>query len=152
MPSTIGFADFKPKGIIIHAMAEFIDTANEDYFAPHWLAKLGLSCHALVTPSGVIIRCRGDDEGAYHARGHNQDNLGVEFLVPGLHTYATFLEGMKEPWVSEAQYDAGLALVRGWMKTYEIRTVTRHMDLDPQRKFDPGQFFPHNRFVEDLNK
>ncbi len=141
------------KEIIVHAMGEYIDQADRDYSAWDWLDKLGLSAHALVCPNGVVIRCRDDDQGAYHARGHNRNSLGVEFLVPGVHTYGTFLAALRTDYVSEAQMAAGVELVRGWVVAYNIQVdqVLRHSDVSPGRKHDPGGGFPWTEFLEKVS-
>jgi len=123
MPSKFGFKNFTPRRIIIHAMAEFIDTDGEDYFAPNFLDTIGLSAHAFITSSGVIIRSRADDEGAYHAKGANADSLGVEILVPGLHTYESFTRTIKGDWCSKLQFETVGDLVLKWRIDHDIDTV-----------------------------
>ena len=73
-----------PDRIVVHAIGEFIDTDPHDYYCVDFLAKLGLSAHAFVTPSGVVIRSVPDHEEATHAKSHNRNTLGIEFMVPGL--------------------------------------------------------------------
>ncbi len=138
-----------PKRIVVHAMAEFIDTEPQDYSAVEFLRTQGLSAHAFVTPSGVIIRCRRDNQGGYHAKNYNTDSLGVEFLVPGLHTYATFIEAIKKKYLTNAQYQAGVELVQKWRTDHNITTIDRHSDLSPGRKLDPGRGFPWDKFLTD---
>lgn len=142
----------KPSRVVVHAMAEYIEQGGRDFTAYELLDRLGLSAHALVTPSGVVIRCRDDDEHAYHAKGHNRNSLGVEVLVPGVHTYTTFLEAMKTEWVSDEQYVATVELVKSWVDRYHIGEtgVVRHLDIDPGRKHDPGDGFPWDSFVKGL--
>lgn len=127
-------------------MGEFVG----NLYAPDFLRVAGLSVHAMVTPSGVVIRCRGDAEGAYHAAGHNQYSLGVEVLVPGKHTYETFLEKIKTDWVAPAQFAATVALVREWRKIPGIVEFKRHCDTDPGRKLDPGAGFMWERFLKEI--
>jgi AmpD protein len=142
----------KPTMIVIHAMAEYVlADEGEDYdHAADFLQRLGLSAHVLAAPDGTLYRCRGDDEGAYHARGFNTDSLGIEVLVPGRHDYGSFLRAIGAEWVSNAQYAAVVQQCREWMKLYGIKTVVRHSDLSPGRKLDPGAGFPWARFMEDL--
>ena len=151
MPLRAGARSQQPNRVVIHAMAEFIDDEARDYFAVDWLQKLGLSVHALVTPTGTVIRCREDAQGAYHAKGFNTDSLGVEFLVAGLHTYPTFLEAMKTSYVSEEQLRAGVRLVRAWLAEHDVQRIDRHSDLSPGRKEDPGAGFPWQRLLDEVH-
>ena len=137
-----------PKRIIIHAMSEFINYKGQTLHAVEFLKLIGLSAHVLVEPNGTIIRCREDSEGAYHAKGHNTDTLGVEFLIEGIHSYAEFLEAMKKPYLTEDQIDSGFKLVKGWMIRWNIHknNVLMHSDIDPERKYDAGQGFIDSGF------
>lgn len=139
-----------PSMIVVHAMAEYIDVGRRPQHAWEFLAANGLSAHALITPSGVVIVSRLETEGAYHARNYNNLSFGIEFLVPGVHTYASFLEAIKEPYLSDMQYQQGVTLVREWKERYPIKTVVGHSQLDPIRKRDPGEGFPWDRFGEDI--
>ena len=152
MPLPAGRSKQEPGRIVVHAMAEYIDTDDRDYDARSWLEKLGLSVHALIAPSGVVIRCRSDYQGGYHAKGYNTDSLGVEILVPGLHTYETFLDALQTPYYSTKQYSALVELVSGWRYSHAIddEDINRHSDLSPGRKVDPGTGFPWAQFCGDI--
>lgn len=141
-----------PNKVVVHAMGEFIENGDADLPAWDLLKRLRFSAHVFVTPSGVIIRSRKDSQRAYHAKGHNSNSLGVEFLVPGVHTYGTFLAKMKTEYLHPAQYASGLGLVRGWVDKYSLRPsqIVRHSDISPGRKHDPGDGFPWEQFVKDL--
>ncbi len=139
-----------PTKIIVHAMAEFLEGGDRDLHAAPFLDKLGLSAHILITPSGDLIRCRNDNEGAWHAKGHNTNSLGIEFLVPGCHTYETFKTAIKEDWVSETQYQAGLACIQNWCNAWHIKSVERHSDVSVGRKVDPGKGFPIDRLLSEV--
>ena len=149
-----------PDTIVFHSMAEYlvIDKATAKsvnvtpgvYHASRWLEILGLSAHALVATSGVIIRQRRDNEGTWHARGHNRNTLGIEFLVEGEHTYMSFLERIKTPYLTREQYDAGQEQVHEWLGFYNIQNMKTHHELDPDRKQDPGSGFDMSEFLQEL--
>ena len=148
-----------PERLIIHAMGEWIvDKDGNSYYADEWLKHLGLSAHRLITPSGVEIQCRPDNRVAYHAKGHNLNTIGIEFLVPGVF-YAKdygsgndrdFLEVMKSDWLTVPQYWAGVESARGIISQHGIEVIERHSDVDPDRKSDPGSGFPWEIFLEDM--
>jgi len=141
-----------PNRIIIHAMGEFIDDEDRDYSAHGWLNKLGLSVHILLTPSGVPIRCRNDSQKAWHAKNNNTNTLGIEFLVSGLHNYSTFLKAIKKPYLTDSQYHSGIEIIDKWLMNYKLTkdAVTTHHLIDPDRKYDPGDGFPLDKFLNDL--
>jgi len=142
----------RPKLLVVHAMGEFIVDGQKHYHAVEWLDHLELSAHVLAAPDGTRFRCRKDAEGAYHAKGFNMDSLGIEVLVPGEHDYASFLEAIKHPYVSDAQYSAVLEQCRKWLDAYQIERVARHCDISPGRKVDPGAGFPWADLLHDLRR
>lgn len=150
IPSPFGAASQIPKLIVIHSMGEYLSLGDRDMSAADFLASIGLSAQYLITPSGVVIQCRQDNQGAYHAKGFNTDSIGIEFLVPGVHTYDTFIEAIKKPYVSDTQYAVGVNLVNHLINKYGIDMVERHSVLDPDRKKDPGEGFPWHQFMRDV--
>ena len=151
MPLSSGREKQYPQRIVVHCMAEYIDTDGRDYSAVEFLDKIGLSVHALITPSGVVIRCRDDGQGAWHARGYNTNSLGVEIMVPGLHTYESFLTAIKTRYYTPRQYEALKELCISWANTHDIVHIDRHSDISPNRKHDPGDGFPWTSFVDEIN-
>ena len=155
IPLPAGATHNAPQRIILHAMGEYIDTDGRDFFALDFLKKIGLSVHMFITPSGVAIRSREFTEGAYHAKGHNTNTLGIEFLVPGLHTYESFLEAIDKKYLTDAAFKTGLEVVRDYLNRMqnnpEPREVIRtHAELNPGRKFDPGKGFPYSDFLSSI--
>ena len=158
-PLSHGNRHQSPSRIIVHAMAEFIyidtdasQTLNipvGEYHAYEFLELRGLSAHVLGTPSGVRIRCREDHQGAWHAKGYNANSLGYEFLIPGLHDYPSFLNAMKTPYLTDPAYQAGVDQIIEWKESYGIDRVDRHSDIDPARKYDPGNGLPWDQFLTD---
>jgi len=145
-----GAAKQDPSRIIIHAMAEFIDDGVVTRYAHTYLKQYRLSAHSLITPSGVNIRTRRDNQGAHHAKAFNTDSLGIEFLVPGVHNYQTFLEEIKTNYLTEAAYQTGLNQIMEWIDMHNIKHIDGHSDIDPERKYDPGTGFPMGRLLDDL--
>jgi len=143
-----------PDTIVIHAMAEYIDTEPFDMSAYDLLRGMGLSAHFLVTPSGLSLKCCGEQRMCYHAKGHNMNSIGIEILVPGLHTYATFAARiMDTKWCyHQAQWDEAVALVRYLMDAWDISPgcVVRHSELSPGRKVDPGEGFEWQAFRKEI--
>lgn len=140
-----------PKRIIVHSMGQHIVVDNDIMFAPDFLDHVGLSAHVLIDPSGEVIRCRNDGQGAWHAKGFNTDSLGIEYLVEGVHDYASFLEAIKTNYVTEKQWIAGLVVINNWMDLHNIKRIDRHSDVDPSRKKDPGSGFDWERLLDSLD-
>lgn len=140
----------RPELIVIHSMGEYVLDGEHRDHAVKFLDRYGLSAHALGAPDGGIYRCRSAGEIAWHARGHNTNSLGYEFLVEGEHDYASFIERIKTPYVTDAQFKAGVEQVREWIDLFGIKRVVRHSDLSPGRKVDPGTGFPWQEFLSVL--
>lgn len=140
-----------PRMIVVHAMGEFLLDPMPIH-ATDFLEKIGLSAHALVSPNGIVYITRDDDQGAWHAKGYNRDTLGIEFLVEGHHNYGSFLEAIKRDYITEAQWDAGVTVVRGWVIAHNIQRdrVVRHCDISPGRKVDPGDGFKWMNFLDEV--
>lgn len=152
MPSIHGKNDLEPTAIVVHAAAEYIRLDDRDIHIVDFLRPRGESAHAFITPHGHIIRTRNDNQIAWHCRaqGFNFKSLGIEFLAPGAHTYDSFLKVIDTDWMTEVQYAAGIAVVRGWIASNKITEVVRHCDVDPDRKKDPGEGFPWLNFLNDI--
>ena len=150
--SEYGRGGNQPKRIIIHAMGEhsLMDDGKSYEHAPDFLVRMKLSAHVLAAPDGTLIRCRNDNETAYHAQGFNSNSLGLEVLVAGKHTYASFLRAISTPYLTDAQYAAVVTQCREWVKLHGITNIQRHSDVSPGRKVDPGDGFPWSKFLIDL--
>ena len=139
-----------PDTIVVHAMGEIINDNGTAYYATEWLKKRGLSAHYLVTPTGTIIKCRDEKLIGYHAKNHNTNTIGIEFLVPGMYDLKKLKSMMLCSYVSENQYQAGLMLVQNIMSRNKISSVVQHSEIDPERKVDPGAGFPWRRLMKDI--
>ncbi len=157
-----------PKLIVLHAMGEWIiidetqakwfkdndyDIPAGVYHCTEFLLRRRLSAHVLVSPS-ILIRCREDHQGAWHAGKDNKNSLGIEFCVPGVWHYNDFTVLMKseQEWLTEQQYEIGLDQLNNWLVKYNLTpdVVDTHARLDPTRKCDPGGGFPLKRFKSEL--
>ena len=159
----------KPTKGVIHAMSEWIiidegqskwfdeerdlDIPAGHYHATEFLKRIRLSPHVLVSPS-ILIRLREDNQGGYHARGYNVNTIGVEFLVPGIWHYEDFKNLMQsdEDWLSDNQFRMGVDLFNQFIMkwSWPPGSVTTHHLLSPERKYDPGNGFPLERFLNEL--
>ena len=149
-PLTKGVKRQTPDRIIVHSMSEFLVVDGKEIHAYDFLKKIGLSAHALICPDGTVIKCREDNQGAYHAKGFNRNSLGVEFLVSGVHSYDGFKKTIETPYLTFDQHVAGVELLRQWRLVHEIKSIDKHSDLSPNRKKDPGQGFPWKQFLIDV--
>ncbi len=147
-----------PKGIIIHAMGEFV---NHQY-APDFLKSVGLSVHAFIAVDGKVLLASEPNRIAFHAGKSALDTmddlndffLGVELLVEGHHNMATFKKAIGQSnTYKEAQYEAVAALCAEWVREFSIdrQYIVGHSDVsgpavrrDP--KVDPGPAFDWSRF------
>ena len=152
-------------GVIIHSMGEYI---GEDY-AIDFLEKVGLSAHFFITPDGFIIHGAPTERVAWHAgqsqfgdqKNLNSTFIGIEIMIAGSHTYATFLEAIKSPDAfSQNVYESVASVIGDLMEIYPKITldrIVRHSDVsgadvrtDP--KHDPGIGFDMDKLkklVED---
>jgi len=149
-PLPAGSDKNNPKMIVVHAMAEYLETKNGLRHASDFLEDIGLSAHALVCPNGDIIICRDEEQGAYHARGFNTDSLGIEFLVKGAHNYGSFIETIKTDYVTPEQYESGAELISSWIETFNINKIVGHHNISPERKVDPGTGFKWELFLDKI--
>lgn len=144
-----------PTRIVVHTMAEYIRHEGRVSHAVNFLDRMGLSAHFFVTPKGDLIRCRKDDQVAWHAKSYNINSLGIEFLVEcdpkfGM-DYRELLEAMKTDYLTKDQFDSGVEKVNEWCNLHNIKHIDRHSTLSPKRKSDPGSGFPWQEFRAEIN-
>ena len=108
-----------PNRLIIHAMGEHINGTH----ASEFLEKIGLSAHFLICPNGDIIKTRKTTTVAYHAKGNNLNTVGIEVLVEGDWDYGSFIDRIKEDYVTDDQMDALVELSNGIIEHYDIKCI-----------------------------
>ncbi len=153
IPLPFGREKLDPEKVVIHAISEFVVKDGRAYHAIDWLRKKELSYHALATPSGTIIRCRDNDQIAWHAKaqGHNFKSLGFAFLVPGAHDYSSFLDTIKRDYLTPQQYKAGVYFCRKeWVEKLGILHFVKHSTIDSAMKEDPGGGLNWTQFLGDI--
>ena len=131
---------------VVHSMAENLKLDDGPKDAHSFLLSIKLGAHSLLTPDGTHIRMADTNDQLSHAKGFNQISFGIEFLVPGVHDYDSFLKAIadtKKPPYTEAQYASGGEWLALRCKEHGLTwdNVKGHVDIDPTRKFDPGKAF-----------
>ena len=161
-PLPRGFPNQRPKTICLHSIGEWIHLdlkiakqlgiEKRDYYCIEFLEAIGYSAHGVISPNGLFIKCRETRQGAFHAKNFNEDSLGLEFMVPGLHTLATMHRVIENPWLPDPEFTTGVEVVRGWKDEYNIRVqeIYTHEQLSPERKKDPGAGFPLEPFLKSV--
>lgn len=152
-------------GIIIHSMAEIVGGVP----AAQFLADYGLSAHYLIRPDGEIVETVPTEKVAYHAgvsnwlgQEHlNSSYIGIELLVPGDHSYGSFVEAIKSSDnFSREQFEACVDLCKSLVKKYPdilAKRVVRHSDVsgdsvrgDGKGKVDPGRGFNFEELKKEI--
>jgi N-acetyl-anhydromuramyl-L-alanine amidase AmpD len=150
-PLNRGASSQEPDKAIHHAMAEYIFYKGKIRHALEFLEMIGLSAHILISPNGDIYECRKPDQGAYHAKGHNKNTLGCEWLLEGKWDYYSFIERIKTPYLTDTQFNKGCKYIGDrWVNRLGILYHTTHSRVDPKRKADPGDGFPWIKYLMEV--
>lgn len=122
---------------------------SDDAGALDWLTcgESGVSCHYFVWPDGRSVQLVPEARRAWHAgesfwageRDINSRSIGIEIANAGH-------EGGSPPF-PDRQIEAVIELCRDCVGRHHIpaHRVLAHSDVAPQRKRDPGEFFPWHR-------
>jgi AmpD protein len=159
----------KPKGIIVHSMAEYLKMPEGPMKAHDFLKTLKLSVHGFIHPDGTYEKMVSSPGKAFHAgksewnglQHLNSHYLGFELLVQGEHDFGTFSKAIEqEGTYTEEQFKTSVETVKWWMNQYDIPAdnVVRHSDCsgDDVRgkgkgKTDPGSAFDWERFKKEIS-
>jgi AmpD protein len=159
----------KPKGIIVHSMAEYLKMSEGPMKAHDFLKSVKLSVHGFIHPDGTYEKMVSSPGKAYHAgksewnglQHLNSHYLGFELLVQGEHDFGTFSKAIEtEGTYTEEQFKTSVETVKWWMNEYDIPAdnVVRHSDCsgDDVRgkgkgKTDPGSAFDWERFKKEIS-
>jgi N-acetyl-anhydromuramyl-L-alanine amidase AmpD len=123
-----------PTLVIIHYTG-----TNSDQSALSWLTQSGsgVSCHLLITKTGVVWQLAPFNLRAWHAGVSSYDgesdcnsfSIGIENT------------GIGDNW-PVAQIEANRQVVEALAIAYNIRDCVGHEDVAPGRKVDPGPNYP----------
>ena len=159
----------KPKGIIVHSMAEYLKMSEGPMKAHDFLKSVKLSVHGFIHPDGTYEKMVSSPGKAYHAgksewnglQHLNSHYLGFELLVQGEHDFGTLSKAIEtEGTYTEEQFKTSVETVKWWMNEYDIPAdnVVRHSDCsgDDVRgkgkgKTDPGSAFDWERFKKEIS-
>ena len=159
----------KPKGIIVHSMAEYLKMPEGPMKAHDFLKTLKLSVHGFIHPDGTYEKMVSSPGKAFHAgksewnglQHLNSHYLGFELLVQGEHDFGTFSKAIEqEGTYTEEQFKTSVETVKWWMNQYDIPAdnVVRHSDCSGDHvrgngkgKVDPGSAFDWERFKKDIS-
>ena len=144
----------EPIGVIIHSMGEYIG----DEYCVDFLERIGLSAHFFITPDGMLVHGVDTNRVAYHAgksqwqgqKNLNKNYIGIEIMVPGKHSYESFLNAIKNTdSFGEHVYETCSDVILDLMDIYpaiDLTRVVRHSEVsnsdvrsDPKK--DPGSGF-----------
>ena len=142
IPHSLRLIPQVPWTIVYHSLAEFIDFGKEDVTGWQHVENQGWGAHYYVYPSGTIVESIKPGYMGAHAKGFNENTVGIEIIVPGVLTYQTFTQKiLNERWYKLAQVTSVINL-SNWLieSTGTIKYATTHSYLDPDRKVDPGNF------------
>jgi len=133
------------KFIIIHAIAEYIDTGEPGktpQYCVDFLRERNELPHYFLTPSGIVLKGIPHNLMANHARGFNYCSVGIEVMLPGCHSYASFVKAMgdKNEHIPAISYPFLRleGLIKELLEIYPNAKIVGHNELSPDRKVDPG--------------
>lgn len=146
---------FRQRFLILHY------TALDNEKSIRVLTQQAVSSHYLVNdlPDDEIYQLVDENKRAYHAgvshwrnnTGLNDSSIGIEIVNTG---YTTDASGQRQfHQFPEYQYRKVAALAKDIVERYNIpaTNVLAHSDIAPNRKQDPGPFFPWKRLYNEYN-
>ena len=139
--------------IVVHAISEFIEIGDMMLTTSHhgevekamycidFLRKNNLGAHYFITPSGDLILEKDPRHIVWHARRFNERSIGIECMVPGVHTYQSFTARiLRGPHADDKIMDTLALLISDIVSNYPIKQIYGHYEVDPKRKTDPGEY------------
>lgn len=146
---------FRQRFLILHY------TALDNEKSIRVLTQQAVSSHYLVNdlPDDEIYQLVDENKRAYHAgvshwrnnTGLNDSSIGIEIVNTG---YTTDASGQRKFYeFPEYQYRKVATLAKDIVERYNIpaTNVLAHSDIAPNRKQDPGPFFPWKRLYDEYN-
>jgi len=140
--------DDRPEGAQIRYIVLHYTALENTQTSLNWMCdrEKKVSAHYLICRTGQVYQLVEDDKRAWHAgvsswgsdTNLNHTSLGIELDNNG-----------SEPF-SEPQIDVLLALLYDLCEKHSIpkENVLGHQDIAPERKIDPGPYFPWQKLYE----
>ncbi len=145
------------KFIVIHSIAEYIDTGEPELspqYCVDFLRERNELPHYFLTPSGIVLKGIPHKRKANHARGFNYCSIGIEVMLPGCHSYVSFLNAMRDETekVCTFPFLQLTVLLTELLDIYPNAKIVGHNELSPDRKVDPGNLINVNVLREKFNQ
>jgi N-acetyl-anhydromuramyl-L-alanine amidase AmpD len=120
--------DRELRRIIIHYTASLNIDGTIAWFKNDEIANV--SAHFVIGRDGRIVQMVRLNNIAWHARGHNQDSIGIELV------------GTADSGFTDRQLEALYTLLEELARTFKISAdrVVGHCHVSPGRKIDPDGF------------
>jgi N-acetyl-anhydromuramyl-L-alanine amidase AmpD len=134
------------KGCVLHATHGKGATLEQEFAGTlAWFQNPAsqVSAHVVIAADGTVCGVVHPDLQAWHAKSHNADHLGIEFVKRDPHLYKDVL--------TDAQYKSAAWLLLDWARVYAFAldefTLPEHREIQTD-KIDIGEGFDRDKLME----